>query len=200
IDLYITFKHINLVYTFSDKHEEDVTGIYNTSVEHFLIFALEAMLQKDMHPQELHVINNTYLGGLYNHDKEIMKRKRDYLSKGEELPKKWINHRNLSHILNNIDPRHIIILLDFFAERYGARLRKGCVGKYCYSRDKYEYIIKFIERRYGSLSEYIEWENPAYFYHYLNYYNLSQQYPQMLQYIDVIFPTIEDKRRIARLE
>lgn len=197
IDIYGTFKCISPIDPTFKTLKGNITGIYNSSVEYFLIFAIEALLQKDMNPEMLEAINKMYLGGLYNHDKEIMSNKEKYLSKGVELPPKWITHRNLGHILNAIDPHHIIVLLEFFADRYGARLRRGNVGKWCYSKDKFEYIIRFIKNKYGSLSEYIEWDNINYYYHYRRFYQRSMQYEQMAMYIDIVFSTIEDKKRIS---
>ncbi len=173
--------------------------VYNPSIENFMIFAMEALLQKDMNPEGLHAINDNYLGILYEHDKIIMANKNKYLREGKTLPKKWVTHRNLNHILNAIDPHHIIILLEFFAQKYGARLYKGNVGKYCYSADKYEYIIRFIKNKYGSLSEYIEWGNNNYMYHYENYFRIALQYNEMYKDIDVIFSTSEDKARMGTL-
>lgn len=196
VDLYATFKHIGPVDIYSGELREDV--IYNTSTEFFLIFALEALLQKDLNPEELHaVIHNTYLDVLYQHDKEIMTNKKRYESNGKQAPQKWLNHRNLKHILEATDPRHMIVLLSFFAGKYGARLHKGNVGRHCYSKDKYEYIIRFIKDRYGSLSEYILWDNHNYLYFYKNYYRTAMKYPEMKKDIDVVFPTEDDKKRIS---
>ncbi len=198
IDVYESFKHISPVDPISNSLKEKTSGIYNTSVEYFLIFAMEALLQKDMNPEILEAVNRTYLRGLYNHDKEIMGKKLEDMSSEEDLPGKWINHRNLLHILNGIDPHHIIILLEFFADKYGARLKKGNVGKNCYSRDKYNYIISFIAKKYGSLSEYILWDHVSYGYHYVNYYKRSLCYTEMFKNMDIIFPTMEDKLKIQK--
>lgn len=194
LDLYGTFKHVSPIYPYSRTD-----CIYNLSIENFLIFVMEALLQKDMNPEMLDAVNQNYLIGLYEHDRAIMTNKSKYHKAGMELPKKWINHRNLNHILNATDPRHIIILLHFFADKYGARLHKGNVGKYCYSGDKYDYIIRFIKEKYGSLSEYIEWDNNNYNYFYRNYYEKSLCYDEMFANIDVIFPTQEDKDRIQQM-
>ena len=201
IDIYGTFKYINPIESFTSDFviRKDSRVIYNPSVEYFLIFAIEALLQKQMNPEMLDAINRIYLGGLYAHDKEIMSNKSRFYKAGLEQPAKWITHKNLRHILNAIDPHHIIILLEFFADRYGARLRKGNVGKYCYSKDKYDFIIRFIQHTYGSLSEYIEWDNNNYNYHYKNYYRRMMQYPDMKKDIDYIFATEGDKARIAKL-
>ena len=209
IDVYRLFKYINpgiqgvasnaLATNNITNSLTEKSGIYNTSIEYFMIFAMEALLQKDMNPEMLDAINKTYLGELYEHDKEIMNNKNKYQKQGLPLPAKWINHRNLNHILNAINPHHIIILLEFFADKYGARLRKGNVGKYCYSGDKYDYIIRFIKNKYGSLSEYIEWNNSNYSYHYANYFRRSLYYDEMFSNMDIIFPTKEDKERIEYL-
>ena len=201
LDLYGTFKHINPIDTYSDAFtlREGVNRIYNPSIEVFLIYCLEALLQRKINPEELRAINEVYLNGLYLHDKEIMSKKSYYYKNNIEQPPKWINHRNLRHILDASDPHHIIILLDFFADKYGARLWKGNVGKYCYSKDKYKYIINYIARKYGSLSEYIEWDDHNIFFYYVNYYRRMIQYSEMEKDIDVIFATETDKERIAKL-
>ena len=200
VDVYRLFKYINPVDRMRTNgimnSPSEKSGIYNTSIEYFMIFAMEALLQKEMNPESLDAINKNYLENLYNHDKEIMSNKSKYHKEGLSIPAKWINHKNLNHILNAIDPHHIIILLEFFADKYGARLRKGNVGKYCYSGDKYDYIIRFIKSKYGSLSEYIEWNNSNYSYHYINYYRRSLYYDEMFSNMDIIFPTKEDKNRI----
>ena len=193
IDFYATFKHINQT---DSWYRSNI--IYNPSVEYFMIFAIEALLQKDMNPEMLDTVNSKYLKGLYDHDREIMQHKNHFRVEGVEAPAKWINHRNLKHILNAIDPHHIIILLEYFADRYGARLRRGRVGEYCYSGDKYNYIIQFIKNKYGSLSEYIDW-SPSYQYHYRRYYERSLYHDEMFKNMDVIFPTEEDKMRIQEI-
>ncbi len=86
-------------------------------------------------------------------------------------------------------------MLEFFAERYGARLHAGNIRKYSYSGDKYNYIISFIKKKYGSLSEYIVWD-PSYTYHYVNYYKISLCHDEMIKNMDVVFPTMEDKQLI----
>lgn len=206
IDVYRVFKHLNpvqnqdsgLFLSDSDANGANPSkGIYNTSVRNFMIFAVEALLQKDMDPELLDAVNRNYLGGLYLHDKKIMDDKKSRKT-GIDVTEKWINHRNLNHILNAIDPHHIIILLKFFADRYGARLRIGNVGKFCYSGDKYNYIIRFIKNKYGSLSEYIDWSH-SYSYHYVSYYKRSLYFDEMFRNMDVIFPTNEDKNRIESL-
>ena len=199
MDLFSVFKRINPIDTDRSWLGSDTNGIYNTSVECFLIFAMEALLQKDMNPELLDAINRNYLGNLYNHDKEIMTKKAQYEKEGVPPPPKWINHRNLRHILNAIDPHHIIVLLEFFADRYGARLKAGNVGRYCYSGDKYDYIIRFIKSKYGSLSEYILWDDINYAYHYRRYYERSLYYDEMYANMDVVFPTQEDKNRIQQM-
>ena len=90
-------------------------------------------------------------------------------------------------------------ILEFFADRYGARLYKGNVGKYCYSGDKYDYIIRFIKNKYGSLSEYSLWDDHSYLYHYRNYFLRSLYYYEIYENMDVIFPTREDKDRIQQI-
>ena len=144
--------------------------------------------------ENLHSVCIAYLRVLYEHDKEIMSNKSQYDKEGKTLPAKWINHRNLRHILNATDPHHIIILLDFFAYRYGARLSRGNVGNHCYSGDKYDYIIRFIKYKYGSLSEYIEWGNPNYAYHYKRYYERSLNYEEMFVNMDVFFRLKKTKK------
>lgn len=193
------FSKKNITYDELDNISMNTSGIYNPSIENYMIFAIEALLQKDMNPEKLQMINNVYLMGLYNHDKAIMGRNFKHKDTGDEIPAKWITHRNLSHILNATDPRHLIILLEFFADRYGARLRKGNIIGNTYSGDKYNYIIAFIKRKYGSLSEYIEWENHSYNYHYMNYYRRSLFYEELYRNNDVIFPTKEDKSKIEML-
>jgi hypothetical protein len=192
VDIYGTFKIISPIDVYSNQLREEPSGIYNTSVEYFLIFAIEALFQKNM---DFYVHARVYLMGLYNHDKNIMQQKNKLLEEGIPLPAKWLNHRNLKHILQGIDPHHIIELLMFFADKYGARLYNGNVVKGCYSGDKYDYIIRFIKHRYGSLSEYIDWDNHMY----VDYYLRSLSFEEMFSNMDVIFPTIEDKKRIEQL-
>ena len=195
IDVYGTFKLINPVDPSGYFRIETKNGIYNTSTENFMIFAIEALLQKTMDPMLLNAMNSFYLRGLYDHDRKIMSNKKKYQQEGTASRAKWINHKNLRHILEAIDPHHIIVLLEFFADRYGARLRKGNVREYCYSGDKYHYIIRFIKEKYGSLSEYIDWTD-NYRSYYVRYFTRSLYHYEMLQYMDVIFTTEEDKRRI----
>ena len=196
VDVYTPFADIYSLNHVEDQPGSEWKGIYNSSVEYFLIYAIEAMLQKDMIPEELHSVYSAYLRVLYNHDKEIMGDKSQHDKEGENSPAKWLNQRNLQHILNATDPHHLIILLDFFAYRYGARLRQGNVGNHCYSGDKYDDIIDFIKYKYGSLSEYIEWEIPSYAFHYVRYYKRSLYHKEMFDNMDVVFPTKEDKKRI----
>ena len=199
LDLSLTFKHINPLDPYANSLRSVVSWIYNSSVENFVILSIEALLQKDMNPELLDVINRNFLGGLYDHDKHIMDGQVQNGKDRGELPPKWITHRTLYHILNAIDPHHIIVLLEFFADRYGARLYRGNVGEFCYSGDKYDYIIRFIKRRYGSLSEYILWNDNCYGYHYINYYKTSLCYNEMYANMDIIFPTMEDKEKIQRV-
>lgn len=177
--------------------DETLKGIYNSSTENFMIFAIEAILQKDMCPERLQMVQNKYLDELYIHDKNIMASKiKNDLDKTVKT-RYWITKQNLEHILNSIDPHHIIILLEYFADRYGKRLGAGDVIKTCYAGVRYDWIIKFIKEKYGSLSEYINWEN-NYRYHYSNYYYTSLKYEPIYCNMDIIFPTDEDKQRIQK--
>lgn len=194
LDFNSAFKHVSPIYPY-----ERTDSIYNPSVENYLIFVMEALLQKKMNPEGLNAVNQNYLGGLYEHDRKIMSNKSKYRMAGLEQPKKWINHKNLSHILNAIDPSHTIVLLQFFAEKYAARLHQGNVGRYCYSGDKYDFIIQFIKKKHRSLSEHIEWDDPNYIFLYNAYYKISLCYDEMFTNMDVIFATQEDKDRIQQI-
>lgn len=186
IDLSETFKAITY------KMGGVTSGIYNNSYRNFYIYAIEALLQKEVNPEMMNHIFLRYMDDIYQHDKKIMYS--NLKKKESKSSYKWMDKYTMNHILAAADPHHIILILKYFAKKYNRRLRVG-PADYSYSGRLYKQIIQFIEERYGCLSEYIEWDT-KYIHHYVQYFEISLPFDELYDNLSVVFASKNDWDRI----
>lgn len=192
----ILFKKISLYTPFKYAvYRIDEMATLNPYVQNYVILGIEAMLQRRINVEEILGDITHYIELLYNHDREIMYNKFKQKYRVENQEKKWLSKRNILHILSNIDPKFIIVLLEFFTDRYKRRLHNGGNEK-SYSGYRYQIIVDYIREKHGSLSEYIEWDNNNVNFFYKKYYKLAMERHELQKDLSVVFATDEDMKRI----